>query len=170
MDRPGTDPHIRGPERFDEFYQREFRKMVALAAAVSGSRAVAEDIAQEAMIEAQRRWNTIGLYDKPGAWLRRVTIQKASKRLRRARLEAASMLKLSASTAIPAGSDEVESVFDAIRKLPARQRAAVTLHYLDGFSVTEVAEVLDCAPGTAKAHLYKARQSLARMLGEEITI
>lgn len=169
MDRPGTDPHIRGSEPFDDFYRREFPKMVALACAVSGSRIAAEDIAQEALLEAERRWQVVGRYDKPGAWVRRVTIQRGSKRLRRMRVEAAAMLRLSADEPIPAGPDDVEEVFDAIRRLPPRQRAAVTLHYLDGYSVDEVAEVLDCAPGTAKAHLFKARHSLARMLGEETT-
>jgi RNA polymerase sigma-70 factor (ECF subfamily) len=168
MERPDADPMVRRPERFEGFYQREFPKMVGLAAAVSGSRIAAEDIAQDAMLDAQRRWDTIGNYDKPGAWVRRVTIQRASKRLRRARTEAAAALKLGPAGGIPPGDDAVEEVFAAVKRLPARQRAAVALHYLDGYSIAELAEILDCAQGTAKAHLFKARQSLARMLGEEM--
>lgn len=170
-ERDGDRPNKRGGHRpdelFDDFYRREFPRMVTLACAVSGSRAAAEDIAQDALIEAGQRWDTVGGYEKPGAWLRRVTIQLASKRLRRARAEAAAFLRLESTEPIPTGPDEVEDVLRAIGRLPRRQRAAVTLFYLEDRSVREIAEILDCAEGTAKAHLHKARTSLARMLGEE---
>jgi RNA polymerase sigma-70 factor, ECF subfamily len=166
----GADlPQVVGrPEPFADFYRREFPKMVALACAVSGTRVGADDLAQEALIEAERRWDRVGAYDKPGAWLRRVTIQRAGKRRRRALLEAAAITRLAGEARIPAGPDHVEEVFDAISRLPLRQRAAVALHYLDGYSVAEVAAVMECAEGTAKAHLHKARTSLARALGEEV--
>lgn len=162
------DPVIRRLEPFTDFYRREFPKMVTIACAVSGSRMMAEDIAQEAMIDAERRWDVVGRYEKPGAWVRRVTIQRSSKRLRRMGTEAAALLKVGPVDAIPEGPREVEDVLDAVARLPVRQRAAVVLHYFDGYSVAEVAEILECAEGTAKAHLHKARTSLARMLGEEV--
>ena len=174
MAAPGTVPQSHpddGPdgerESFDLFYRREFPRMVTLACAVSGSWAAAEDIAQDAFVQVRQRWDTVGGYDKPGAWVRRVTIQLASKRLRRARAEAAAWLRLAPIEPIPHGPDEIEDVLRAIRRLPRRQRAAVTLCYLEDRSVREVAEILGCAEGTAKAHLFKARTSLARMLAEE---
>jgi RNA polymerase sigma factor (sigma-70 family) len=169
-------PPLRSPEpdadrsqaqTFEAFYRREFPRMVTLAAAVSGSRLAAEDIAQDALLEARRHWNTIGEYDKPAAWVRRVTIQLAGKRLRRARAEAAALLRLRVPEPIPPGPEEVEDVLRAIARLPMRQRAAIVLCYLEDHTVREVAEILGCAEGTAKAHLHKARTSLARMLGEE---
>ena len=48
---------------FDDFFRAEYRKAVSLAYAVSGSRAAAEDIAQEAMLEAHRWWDRIGRYE-----------------------------------------------------------------------------------------------------------
>src|SRR4051794_4697696 len=99
----------REPEPFDAFYRREFPRMVTLACAVSGSRVAAEDIAQDALIAARQRWDTVGGYDKPGAWVRRVTIQLAGKRLRRARAEAAAWLRLAPTgptQPIPPGPDE----------------------------------------------------------------
>ena len=51
--------------------------MVALAAAVSGNRIAAEDIAQDAFVKAHDRWDDLSTYDKPGAWVRRVTINLA---------------------------------------------------------------------------------------------
>jgi RNA polymerase sigma-70 factor, ECF subfamily len=153
-------------ESFEEFYRREFPRMVTLACAVSGSRIAAEDIAQDALLTAQGRWDTLSTYELPAAWLRRVTIQLAGKRLRRARSEAAAFLRLGAREPIPPGTDEVEQVLRAIGQLPRRQRAAITLCYLEERSVREIAEILGCAEGTVKAHLHKARTSLGRLLAE----
>ena len=153
---------------FEEFYRREFPRMVTLAGAVSGSRIAAEDIAQDALFQARQNWDTVSGYEKPGAWLRRVTIQLASKRLRRARAEAAALLRLgNTPPPLPPGPEEVETVLAAIRQLPKQQRAAVVLAYLEDRSVKDVAEILGCAEGTAKAHLFKARTRLAQILGEE---
>lgn len=68
---------------FDEFYRREFAGCVVLAVAVTGERQGAEDIAQEAMFDAHRRWERIGAYDSPRGWVRRVVVQRSVKWSRR---------------------------------------------------------------------------------------
>ena len=67
--------------------------MVALAAAVSGSAELAEDVAQEAMVRARRHWDRVSAYDKPGTWVRRVTINLALSSRRRIALEAKAALR-----------------------------------------------------------------------------
>jgi RNA polymerase sigma-70 factor, ECF subfamily len=58
-----------------------------------------------------------------------------------------------------------------VRALPHRQAQAVALHYLEDLSIRQTAVVLNCAEGTVRAHLARARQTLARRLhldaGEE---
>ena len=49
-------PVVRAVERFEAFYAREFEAVAALAVALSGSRIVAEDLAQEAFLAAYREW------------------------------------------------------------------------------------------------------------------
>jgi len=71
------DPVVEAPDSFEVFFHREYRNMVALAIAVSGSRAQGEDLAQEALLRAHRHWRDVSRYEKPGAWLRRVTINLA---------------------------------------------------------------------------------------------
>jgi RNA polymerase sigma-70 factor (ECF subfamily) len=46
------------------------------------------------------------------------------------------------------------------------QRAAIVLFYFEDRPVSEIAEILDCAPSTAKVHLHRARKTLAERLGE----
>lgn len=152
-------------ESFDAFYLREFPKMVALAAAVSGSRLIAEDLAQEAMVKANRQWDRVAGYDKPGAWVRRVTINLATSAIRRRAAEAKRLLGFAPPPLGEPEPDDVD-VWAAVAKLPGKQRAAIALHYLEDRPVDEIAEVLQCAHATAKVHLHRGRQALAAALTE----
>jgi DNA-directed RNA polymerase specialized sigma24 family protein len=60
----------RGTHAFDDFYRDEYRRLVPVIAALLGDRAGAEDVVQEALVEAQRRWATVEVFDRPGALVR----------------------------------------------------------------------------------------------------
>lgn len=153
---------------FDEFYRREFAGMVALAAAITGARAGAEDVAQDAMADAHRRWDRVGGYDLPRAWVRRVVVQRSMKVRRKQDNERRAHLRAVPGVAEPTTSGAVDSaVLAALRSLPARQRAVVALHYLEDLPVREVAELLGITEGSVKTHLSRARSSLAAALGHE---
>ncbi len=166
MVHPTTETHeVRAPATYEDFYRREFPAMVALASTLVGSSA--EDIAQEAMIKANQKWSTVSTYDKPGTWLRRITINLALSKLRRGTMQLRKVALLSAGTPDvvwqPQGFDD--DLIEAIAGLPKKQRAAVVLHYLEDLPVAEIAEILECAPATAKVHLHRGRQALAERLG-----
>lgn len=149
---------------YGDFYRRELPAMAALAAAVTGSHAAAEDIAQEALVRAYRRWDTVGGYDKPGAWLRRVTINLALSARKRASSELKARLRLGPEPALSPAPTVHDDVWAAVRRLPGQQRAAVALHYLEDRPVAEIAEILDIAENTAKVHLHRGRTRLAELL------
>jgi hypothetical protein len=56
-------------EAFDAFYQHEFARLAGALRLVTGDRAVAEELAQEAMLRAYRAWPRVSAMDRPGAWL-----------------------------------------------------------------------------------------------------
>ncbi|MFP5256202.1 MAG: RNA polymerase sigma factor [Acidimicrobiia bacterium] len=153
---------------FDRFYREQLPSIVALAAAVAGH-AVAEEIAQEALLRAHRDWARIGRYDKPGAWVRRVAINLATSQRRRRVSERRALARVAQRPTLPSPPPNVDGFWALVRQLPPRQAAAVALHYLDDLSIADLAAALDCAEGTAKAHLHKARQTLARHLAHEET-
>lgn len=157
------------PEAFEAFYRREFRSMVGFAYALSGSRLAAEDLAQEAMIAAHRSWDRIGLYERPDAWVRRVVSNLSVSLYRRRAAEGKAVLRLAGrwQEAMPELEPEDEDFWKAVRSLPAQQRRAVALYYLEDMAVDDIAEVLDCSPSTAKVHLFKGRKNLAARLGLE---
>lgn len=148
---------------FEAFYRSEYRAMVALAAAVSGNGSVAEDIAQEGLARAHREWQKICDYDKPGAWLRRVVIRLASNVRRSGRRQATALKLIRPNQTVELELPDPD-VWKAVRSLPAQQRAAIALFYLEDRSLAEIAEILGCAENTAKAHLHHGRRALAARL------
>lgn len=151
---------------FDAFFRRERVGLVALAAAVSGSHLAAEDLAHEALTRAYQRWDRLVEYDKPGAWVRRVTINLALSSRKRLANEAKARLRLRAEPTMAPAPEIHDDVWAAVKQLPGKQRAAVALHYLEDRSTAEIAEVLDCAEATARVHLHRGRQALGEMLEE----
>lgn len=157
---------------FDSFYRREYVSMVGIARGICGDHQQAEDLAQEALARAHQRWDQISTYDRPGAWLRRVTINLALSRRRRISREL-SFLRRSAGEAAPAamnggepGGGPDEEVWAAVAQLAPRQRAAITLFYQEDLSTSDIADALGCAVSTATSHLNQARTRLAKILGE----
>jgi len=155
-------------DSFDAFYEREFSPLAVLAGTVAGNRAVGEDIAQEALSKAHARWAEISNYDKPGAWVRRVTINLAIGRKRRFASEAKALLRLGPpSQQMPETRAGDPAVWAAVDELPPRQRAVVALHYLEDKPVVEIADILGISVSAATSNLYKARTNLAKKLGAE---
>ena len=69
----------------------------------------------------------------------------------------------------PAEEVDVRVVIrQALRELPRQQRAVVVLHYLEGFSVAEVAAQLGVSEGTVKTHLSRARTRMAAVIGPDV--
>jgi RNA polymerase sigma-70 factor (sigma-E family) len=153
---------------FEQLYRHDYGRLVALAYGLSGSRSAAEELAQEAFLAAHRRWNEIGAYADPAAWLRRVVVNRSVSVARRRVAEALAVARLGARRELPDTLPEHdEAVWRAVRALPRRQAQVVALHYVDDRAVADIAAILGCAEGTVKAHLHQARQSLARTLGHD---
>lgn len=147
---------------FDALYRRDFHALLALAYGLSGSRAAAEELVQDAFLAAFHRWEVIGAYDEPGAWLRRVVVNRSISGVRRRMAEARALVRLGQRRVLPeALAPPDDELWRAVRALPTRQAQVVALHHLDDRPVAEVAAILDCSEGTVKSHLHRARQALA---------
>lgn len=165
-DEAGT-AHLRsvrqpGPEDFSDFYRRELPGLVVLARALAGA-AVAEDVAQEAMLVACRRWDHVQRLESPVGWLRGVCMHKAVSLARRRSVETRLLRRMSRAPQRMEEPGVNEVLWELVRTLPDRQAQAVALHYAVDLSVADVAIAMGCAEGTVKAHLARARAALAQI-------
>jgi DNA-directed RNA polymerase specialized sigma24 family protein len=117
------------------------------------------------MIAAYRRWDEVQSFNSASGWVRGACANTAVSAVRRRLAEARAIARLRARPALhqPAG-DTDEEFWQEVRRLPRRQAQVVGLHYALDMSVADVAAALGCAEGSVKAHLFKARHTLAGRL------
>ncbi|HEY7009236.1 MAG TPA: sigma-70 family RNA polymerase sigma factor [Jatrophihabitantaceae bacterium] len=147
-------------ETFEDFYRRELPGLVAFARVLSGS-ACAEDLAQDAMLAAYKRWSVVSRLDIPSAWVRRVCANRAVSTWRRGTVEARALLRLGARRPVTEPmAAEHEAFWAEVRRLPRRQAQVIALHYLYDLDIAGIATTLGCAEGTVKTHLSRGRTAL----------
>ncbi len=146
---------------FEAFYRDNYRQILGVAIALTSSVAEAEDLTQEAFMTAHRRWDRISQYEMPGAWVRRVLLNKATSLRRRWGAEMRAMARIgSPDLESPDLSPESNELWRHVRALPRRQQQAIALHYVAQLSMDEIADVMGCSTGAVKSHLHRARESL----------
>ncbi|MGB2627147.1 MAG: sigma-70 family RNA polymerase sigma factor [Candidatus Acidiferrum sp.] len=133
----------------------------------------AEDIAQEALLRAYRRFHLLRDAQRFRGWLVRISFRLAIDRLRslRRRTERESRWaepelrsRPQSTEEVAAGNEFKERLATALEELPQRQRLVILLTAIDGYSIDEVAKILEIPVGTVKSRLFKARQRLAEKL------
>lgn len=149
----------------DELFAQHFARLVR-SLSVAFDPESAADAVQEAFIAADRRWDTIGSYDDPASWVRRAALHRLMNRRRNRRRRS----EILAGIQPVADADMTAELLDlraALAQLPEKQRVAVCLHYLGGFSVAEIAADLGVADGTVKSNLFDGRNRLRQLLVED---
>ena len=150
---------------FTDLYASSYARLVGQVTVVTADRDAAEEAVQEAFGRLWTRWETLGSYDRPEAWVRRVAINLAISRWRRLRR----LRPLADRTGAVGEEDAVlrHDVQKALRTLPVRQRHALLLHHVVGLPVVDVAREMGAPEGTVKSWLFRGREALQRSLGIE---
>jgi RNA polymerase sigma-70 factor, ECF subfamily len=141
-------------------------RLVAYAARTLAGQDGAEDVAQEALLAAQRA----GI-DSPG-WLYAVTYRRAVDRLRRAGRASAATSELAQRVEAEPSAAEVASRREQAEQLRARLddvsepfRSALRLRYLQGLSFGEVAEQIGTPERTARSRVARGLAQLRKLMG-----
>src|SRR5215204_4022065 len=125
---------------------------------------LAEDAAQEAFFEAYR---TLSKLREPAAfagWFRRIVFKQCD-RITRRRVVATVPLEAAPDPLQATGEEERKGeVLEAVRQLPEHERSVMTLFYIGGYSMDEVATFLEVPVSTVKGRLHSARERIRTML------
>ena len=164
-----------GDERaFARLVDRYMDPGYAVALAILRQPQDAEDALQSAFIRALERIDQLRPGSPFGPWFYRVLRSTCLNLLRREALRDHDPLPRSASAMTNPHRDferrqARETVLGALAQLPEMQRLAVTLYDLEGYSHQQVAEILDIAEGTSRAHVHHGRRALREILGPSVT-
>jgi RNA polymerase sigma-70 factor (ECF subfamily) len=136
--------------------------------ALTGDMTEAEDVVQEAFERAVSNSRKVLVADSPEAWLRTVARNVAiNRRRRRVRLGELLRRHPADSPVVPEMSPDRLVVFQAIRRLPERQREAIALYYIADLSVDQIAMTTGVSVGTVKSRLHRGRELLTEILGPD---
>ena len=129
------------------------------------SRADAEDVMQETLLKLYTRQKPFDSPEHERYWVVRVAVNECKKLLRspwRRRTGPLEELPETASFDAPAQTE----LFRQVMALPPKYRAAIYLHYYEGYAVREIAAVMNANPSTVQTWLMRARGQLKTNLKE----
>ncbi|MEP6296803.1 MAG: sigma-70 family RNA polymerase sigma factor, partial [Ilumatobacter sp.] len=142
-------------DEYDDLFRSTYPRLVAMGLAMSTSRHVSQELAQETMLRAHHHRDELDAYDSPIAWCRRVMGNLLIDHHRSRSSEAAAIERLghresSHDDRTPDPATVAASIrwADLTRSLSPQQRLAATLYYAEDHSVADVAEIMDIATGT----------------------
>jgi RNA polymerase sigma-70 factor (sigma-E family) len=151
--------------RLGELYRAHAPDAARLAYLLTGDRALAEDLVQEAFVRLFGRFRDLRRPEAFPAYLRTTVVNLARSHFRRKKVER-NYLELQGRGAarIPGpepGSEQ--EMWDALQRLPQRQRAAIVLRFYEDLTEAQTADVLRCPVGTVKSLVSRG---IDRLRGE----
>ncbi len=169
-----ADKHVTTPapaiqRTLDAVWRIESARIVATLAKVTGDVGLAEDLAQEALVDALRQWPESGVPDNPGAWLTAVAKRKAIDAWRRRerlderyRAIAHDLLEMTEDQWQPIPDDVLRLVFIACHPVLSREgQVALTLRTVGGLTTEEIARMLLVPVATVQQRIVRAKKTLS---------
>ena len=156
------------PEVLADMLDRYGRDMQAVAYLIVRDRAAAEDIVADSLLAALDHGRSLRDDDALRPWLLRIATNKALRyRQRAARIVELEIVDGAVAEHTGPSADDTVTLWQAVRDLPPRMRAAIGLRYYLDLPVETVAEVLDVSPNTIKTQLKSALAHLRTALADE---
>lgn len=156
--------------RLADLYARHAPAAGRFAYLLTADHSQAEDLVQEAFVRIVGRFGHLRVPDAFDAYLRRTIVNLHVSRLRRLRVERAYLERERGRSSAADPTPDVavrEELWRALRRLPARQRAAVVLRYCEDLSERDAADALRCSVAAVKSLVARAMQTLRDEIGSE---
>ena len=155
---------LEGARTFEAFYQAEARTLFRRLWLVTGNRAEAEELMQDAFLKVWERWDRVGAMEDPVGYLYRTAMNLFRKRYRRAALAVRRTVGLAPSVDDFSDADDRQDVHDVLATIPPRQRAALVLTEMLGFSSKEAGQALGVTDSTVRSLTRYGRDAFRKVM------
>lgn len=161
----------------EALYRRYIRRVAGTALRLLGDRAEAEDVAQDAFVQAFADLPDLREASAFGSWLLRITVRKVHRRFRKRRLlswvgvssEGDSPLEAMAGPGVsPDEAAELHLLDRVLAKLSPADRTAWSLRHIEGLKLDEAAYATECSLATVKRRIARAQAMIAKHTGIEL--
>jgi RNA polymerase sigma factor (sigma-70 family) len=173
---PSHDRDARARE-FDVLLRPHLPALYRSACRFCRSSAEAEDLLQDVLVKLYARTNRLAEIPDPLPWLMKVLYREFIDRQRRRKRRPEALADATEVDTVANSDSEPTTELEriqlrthlhaALHSLSADQRALVTLHFLDGYTLDQLTGVFDAPIGTLKSRLHRTRTRLQQLLGME---
>lgn len=159
------------PDACTEFFAKYNRRIFNTAYRILGEESSAEDALQETLLNVYRGLASFRGDSKISTWISRITINVCLGMLRKGKNKQFVDLEDESARELPADStpyidpleyastEELRSlVGETFRRMSSKQGVVVRLHDMEGHTIQEIAQIIDCPVGTVKSRLFYGRQ------------
>ncbi|WP_421869924.1 RNA polymerase sigma factor [Marinoscillum sp.] len=157
-----------------ELYRLYSRAMFNTALRICGNREEAEDVLQEAFLNAFKHIDSYREDATFGAWLKRIVVNKSITSLRKNQKETLMMEEVAEleEESMSIGDEvtglSVERVKTALMDLPKGFRSVLSLYLFEGYDHKEISDILGITESTSKSQYKRAKDKLKIILKQEV--
>lgn len=155
------------PISFEDMFHTERTRLFRALCVLTGDRAEAEDLAQDAFVRVWSSWDRVGAMDDPTGYLYRTAMNGARSRYRRSVLALKRHLRPSEHRDELSMADDRVELARSLARLTHKQRAAIVLLDILGLSSAEAGAVLGISSGTVRTQASRGRAELRRQAGDD---
>ncbi len=154
-----------------ELYRLYSKAMLNTAFRILGNIAEAEDVLQEAFLDAFNRLKDFRQETTFGLWLKQIVVHRSISVLRKRKLELVELQdELLDNIADYECDDESDiqykaaQVREAIKELPEGYRIVISLYLIEGYDHEEIGEILNISENTSRTQFFRAKRKLNEIL------
>jgi RNA polymerase sigma factor (sigma-70 family) len=154
-----------------ELYKLYAKAMLNVSFRIVGNIAEAEDVLQEAFVDAFSKLKDFRQDTTFGLWLKQIVVNRSINLLRKRKLE---LIELDGEQFENLADDEPEDeeetqyqaarVKEAIKQLPEGYRLVITLYLLEGYDHEEIGQILNISENTSRTQFLRAKRKLIEIL------
>jgi len=155
---------------FEEYVQARGESLCRFAHLLCGDRHLGEDLVQEVLVKAHRRWTRIEA-EQPESYLRTALVRTHVSWLRRRSSGERPSAELAPAAAGTDFTDQYatrEDMWERLAGLTRTQRAVLVLRFYEDLDDREIAEVLRCSPSTIRVHAARGLNRLRTTLSPSV--
>jgi RNA polymerase sigma-70 factor (sigma-E family) len=160
-------------DSLEALFREHYGSLVRLANVLLGDAARSQEVVQDAFVKLHVKWGGMRHLDRAPAYLRSAVLNGARSSLRRRKVADRHAATAVVSAPSPSAESGALDALDhrrlvaALRRLPARQRAALALRYYLDLPDAEVASAMGISVGSVKTHIHRGLATLGRLVKEE---
>ena len=153
---------------FDDWVAARGPALLRLAYVLTGNRADADDVVQDALSRALPRWARISSVEDPDAYVRRMVVNAHVSRWRRFRRREVPVEAVR-DRALPDGTtlEDRDRMWRACQALPTDQRTAIVLRFYEDMGYAEIAELTGVREGSVRSRVSRGIATLRHELGDD---